>query len=88
MELTEQDMVKIMNDIVYYGEVIFFDPKRGYGFLTWEKDGIKQKDVFIHFSDIVCEGFKTLYKGQKISFGLGTNKHGDPKAISVTVLKN
>jgi cold shock CspA family protein len=72
----------------FFGEVLWFDPKRGYGFIGWEKDGVPQKDLFVHFSDISCEGFKTLYKHQKVSFGLGTNKYGDPKAIDVVVLKN
>jgi CspA family cold shock protein len=74
--------------VVYYGEVIFFDPKKGYGFISWEIDGIKQKDCFLHFSDIACEGFKTVYKQQRVSFSLGTNVRGDPKAINVTILKN
>lgn len=77
-----------MSDVKYNGEVLWFDPKRGYGFIGWEKDGVKQKDLFAHFSDIICEGFKTLYKGQKVSFGLGVNKHGDPKAIEITVIKS
>jgi len=73
---------------VYYAEVIWFSPARGIGFLRWEKDGIKQKDMFVHFSDVCCDGFKTLFKLQKVSFQIGTNNHGDPKAINVTVLKN
>lgn len=70
----------------FYGEVLWFDPKRGYGFISWEKDGVKQKDMFVHFSDVVCEGFKTLMKDQKVSFSLGTNKHGDPKATNVEIM--
>lgn len=72
----------------FIGDVIWFDPKRGFGFVEWEKDGVKQKDLFVHFSDISCEGFKTLYKGQKVSFGLGVNVRGVPKAVEVTVLRN
>jgi len=72
---------------VYYGEVLFFDPKRGYGFAQWDNEGVKQRDIFIHFSDINMEGFKTLYKAQKISFSLGVNKHGAPKAIEVAIVK-
>jgi cold shock protein len=72
----------------FYGEVIFFDPKRGYGFISWKKDEAQQKDLFVHFSDVICEGYKTLYKGQKVSFGLGLNKSGIPKATEVQVLKN
>lgn len=77
-----------MSDNEFMGEVCWFDARKGYGFILWEKDGVKQKDLFVHFSDVSCEGFKTLYKGQKVSFGLGTNKKGDPKAINVVVLKN
>lgn len=71
----------------FVGEVIWMDPKRGFGFISWEKNGIKQKDQFVHFSDIVCDGFKVLYKGQKVQFSLGVNNHGDPKATEVIVLK-
>lgn len=76
-----------MSDL-FYGEVLWFDAKRGYGFIGWDKDSVAQKDLFVHFSDVTCEGFKTLFKGQKVSFGLGTNKHGDPKAIEVLILKD
>jgi cold shock CspA family protein len=72
----------------FVGEVIFFDPKAGYGFIGWEKNGVKQNDMFVHYSDIACQGFKTLFKEQKVSFGVGVNKHGKPKAIEVTVLKD
>ena len=77
-----------MSNEKFVGVVIWFDPKRGFGFISWEKDGEKQKDLFVHFSDISCEGFKTLYKDQKVSFGLGANVRGDPKATTVEVLKN
>jgi len=77
-----------MEDNVYFGKVIFFSIKKGYGFVEWFKDAVKQEDAFVHFSDIECEGFKALYKDQKVSFKFGTNKHGEPKAIEVTVLKN
>lgn len=77
-----------MNKEEFFGEVCWFDPRKGFGFLLWEKNGEKQKDLFVHFSDISCEGFKTLYKGQKVSFGLGVNKHGVPKAINVTVMRH
>lgn len=72
----------------FVGIVIFFDSKQGYGFIDWEKDGVKQTDMFFHYSDIVCEGFKTVFKDQKVSFGVGVNKHGKPKGIEVTVLKH
>lgn len=72
----------------FEGIVVWFDPKQGYGFIEWEKSGVKQKDMFFHYSDIVCEGFKTLFKEQKVSFSVGVNKHGKPKAVEITVLKH
>jgi cold shock protein len=77
-----------MTDGKFTGEVLWFDPTRGFGFISWEKDGVAQKDMFVHFSDVICEGFKTLYKHQKVSFNLGTNNRGQPKATDVVVLKN
>lgn len=77
-----------MSEEKFYGEILWFDPKRGFGFVGWEKEGVKQKDMFVHFSDIVCEGFKTLFKHQKVSFNLGTNKRGEPKATNVEIMKN
>ena len=78
-----------MTDIKYYGEVIWFNPSSGFGFISWsDENNIKQKDMFIHYSDILSEGFRTLYKGQKVFFNIGKNKNGDPKAINVTVLHN
>lgn len=77
-----------MSDIEkFVGEVLWFDPKRGFGFIEHVVNGVKQADLFVHFSDISSEGFKTLYKSQKVSYGVGTNKHGAPKAIEVVVLK-
>jgi len=63
------------------GKVVWFDPRAGYGFI--EREG--QDDLFVHFSDIVCEGFKTLKKGQIVSFALGENNKGQPKAVDVVV---
>lgn len=77
-----------MSEDKFIGDVLWFDPKRGFGFIGWDRDGEKQKDLFVHFSDVSCEGFKTLYKGQKVSFGVGENVRGVPKAVEVTVLKN
>jgi len=69
----------------YSGKVIFFS--KGFGFISWEKGGVPQKDMFVHYSDIVAEGYKTLSKDQKVKFGVGTNHHGDPKAVEVEVVK-
>lgn len=71
---------------IYTGAVCWFDNRAGYGFLLWEIDGVPQKDMFIHFSDVNCEGFKTLKKDQKVSFQLGTNNRGQPKAVNVQAI--
>jgi CspA family cold shock protein len=70
----------------FFGNVEWFDAKAGYGFISYDIDGIKQKDMFAHFSDIVCDGFKTIKKGQRVSFEIGQNNKGQPKAIEVTVI--
>lgn len=67
----------------FEGTVIWFDPKAGYGFIGWENE----EDMFVHFSDIICEGFKTLKKGQKVTFGVGKNNSGKPKATEVVVIE-
>ncbi|HVI42062.1 MAG TPA: cold shock domain-containing protein, partial [Anaerovoracaceae bacterium] len=69
-----------MEDIRYFGSVIWFDNKSGYGFIEWSNNGQSQKDLFVHFSDINCEGYKTIKKGQKVSFTIGQNNKGQPKA--------
>lgn len=74
------------NDKVYTGTVIWFSPAKGIGFLEWYIDGVRQKDMFLHFSGIVCEGYKTVLKGQKVSFKIGQNYHGDPIAIETTIV--
>ncbi len=71
----------------YLGTVVWFNNEVNYGFIDWEINKIKQTDLFVHFSDIVCEGFKTVKKGQHVSFKIGTNNEGKPKAIEVLVIK-
>lgn len=67
----------------FSGTVIWFDSKKGYGFIQRD-DGA---DLFAHFSDIVSQGFKTLHKDQKVTFSLGLNKKGQPKATEITVIQ-
>ena len=64
------------------GEVIWFDPKKNFGFIGWDDE----EDMFVHFSDIMMEGYKTLKKGQKVTFQVGTNMAGKPKAIEVNII--
>ncbi len=70
----------------FTGTVIFFNTKKGYGFIGWEKGGIRQKDIFVYFSDINQSGFKNLFSKQKVRFDLGKNQAGIDKAVNVEVI--
>jgi CspA family cold shock protein len=72
---------------VHKGKTIWFNGGKGIGFLSWEIDGIPQKDMFVHYSDLAMEGYKTLEKDQAVLFEIGENKRGEPKAINVTIVK-
>ncbi|MBQ5692402.1 MAG: cold shock domain-containing protein [Alistipes sp.] len=63
------------------GTVKWFDNKKGFGFLICE-DG---KEVFVHFSGIVKEGFKSLSEDQQVQFEIETVDRGE-QAINVTVV--
>ncbi|HGN1707653.1 TPA: RNA chaperone/antiterminator CspA [Providencia rettgeri] len=64
------------------GSVKWFNESKGFGFISPE-DG--SKDVFVHFSAIQSDDFKTLYDGQKVSFSLETGAKG-PAAANVVAL--
>jgi CspA family cold shock protein len=70
----------------YYGEVIFFS--KTYGFSTHFKNGVQQRDIFLHYSDILADGFRMLRQGQKISYNIGVNNFGAPKAINIRIISN
>jgi len=64
------------------GQVKWFDQKKGYGFITPE-DG---DDLFVHYSAINGDGFKTLDEGDEVEFEISQGKKG-LQATSVTLLK-
>ena len=61
------------------GKVKWFNADKGYGFI--EVEG--QEDVFVHFSEIQSEGFKSLDEGQTVSFEITTGRNGKPQASNV-----
>ena len=64
------------------GVVKWFDEKKGYGFIT---PGAGGKDLFVHFSAINANGFKTLTEGQRVEFSVTAGQKG-PAAADVVVM--
>jgi len=60
------------------GTVKWFDGRKGYGFISRENG----EDVFVHFSNITQEGFKSLNEGDKVSFEVQDSERG-PQAVNV-----
>ncbi|MFZ3101191.1 MAG: cold shock domain-containing protein [Desulfitobacteriaceae bacterium] len=58
------------------GKVKWFSKQKGYGFIEKDKGG----DVFVHFSSIVGEGFRTLEEGQVVQFDLTEGQRGEQAA--------
>jgi CspA family cold shock protein len=63
------------------GKVKWFNDAKGYGFIQQEAGG---PDVFVHFSSIQADGFKTLAEGQDVEFEMAT---GDKGLHATKVLK-
>ena len=66
------------------GTVRWFNNKKGYGFIQKKNDG---KDIFVHYSAITMEGYKTLQTNDEVSFEVTTGDKG-PQAANVTVTKS
>lgn len=66
------------------GTVKWFSQEKGYGFISNENGG----DVFVHFSAIQMDGYKTLSEGQKVTFDTEPDPRDSSKmrAVNVTVV--
>ena len=63
------------------GTVKWFNSQKGYGFITNAENG---EDVFVHFSGLAGEGYKTLEEGQNVSFEITEGNRG-LQAVNVVV---
>ncbi len=61
-----------------HGTVKWFNAEKGYGFVTRQDGG----DVFVHFSAIQGDGYKTLEEGQAVTFEVEQSDRG-PQAVNV-----
>ncbi len=64
------------------GTVKFFNNEKGFGFIT-PSNG--EKDVFVHYSNVVGDGFKSLEEGQQVEFDVAQGRKG-PEAQNVRVI--
>jgi CspA family cold shock protein len=60
------------------GKVKWFNDKKGYGFIAQEGG----RDVFVHFSNVKMEGYKSLAEGQEVEFEIVDGPKG-PQAVNV-----
>jgi len=63
------------------GTVKWFNDSKGFGFITREEGS----DIFVHYSSIQGDGFKTLAEGDRVSFDVEKGDKG-PKAVNVVKL--
>ncbi|WP_312693071.1 cold-shock protein [Caproiciproducens sp.] len=67
------------------GTVKWFNEDKGFGFISNDNGG---DDVFVHFSAITSQGYKSLTEGQKVTFDTETDpRNGKLKAANVTVVQ-
>ena len=64
------------------GTVKWFNSEKGYGFITNDASG---EDVFVHYSSIVSEGYKSLNEGQKVTFDMESDPRDSRKLRAVNV---
>ncbi len=71
-------MIEREDDVLATGIVKWFNNKKGYGFIN-EEGG---RDIFVHFSSINMEGYKSLNEGEQVNFEIEESSRG-PEAKNV-----
>ena len=61
------------------GTVKWFNNKKGYGFIT----DLEGKDIFVHYTEIVVDGFQTLNNGDIVQYEIGEGSTGREQAVNV-----
>ena len=64
------------------GTVTWFNSEKGYGFISNDEGG---DDIFVHFSAIMVDGFKTLAEGQKVTFDIEQDPKNSQKLRAANV---
>ncbi|WP_367613915.1 cold-shock protein [Pseudodesulfovibrio alkaliphilus] len=64
------------------GKVTWFNDKKGFGFITGD-DGV---DVFVHYTEIVRDGFQSLEPGERVAYAV-TDEEIAPKAVDVHLVE-
>ena len=68
---------------MHSGTVKWFNPEKGYGFISNDEGG---DDIFVHFSAIMVDGFKTLAEGQKVTFDIEPDPKNSQKLRAANVV--
>ena len=76
--LLEQNMEVPMRE----GTVKWFNNEKGYGFIS---DDSSNEEIFVHFSVIVSDGYKTLTEGQRVTFDIEKDTKDNSKSRAVNV---
>lgn len=64
------------------GTVKWFDARKGYGFIVGEDGG----EIFVHYSGIVMDGYKSLREGRRVEYDVEQSDKG-PQAVGVRIAK-
>ena len=85
LEWQSRRFVPQREDVLFMaeGKVKWFNAEKGYGFIEREEGG----DLFVHFSEIQSDGFRTLEEGQLVTFVEAAGKNGKQQATEVRVVQ-